>query len=182
MEESLTDEQKEELEQLGINKNSEGVPNDVTSDDLVGLQTRKKECQFAKYGFEKPEFNCEILGEVDNKLLIGYYVEEYPRVKEPQKIPCFFLKKTGNCYKGAGISNSKYNLKPLKKEWYEDKSSRFKLFVLNDDSFKILHWWYKDKKELDCIDVKTGNKQTISVEKTRLATKKEVLSLYKESK
>ena len=42
VQESLTDEQKEELEQLGINKNSEGVPNDVTSDDLVGLQTRKK--------------------------------------------------------------------------------------------------------------------------------------------
>lgn len=146
VEEKLTDEQKEELEQLGINKNSEGVPNDVTSDDLVGLQTRKKDCQFAKKGKENGNnvFRDNTSDSVDssrgnqNNSEVACPFAKYG-FKKPD-FECGILGKVEKSIIGWRKANNNiaatkwsekginaygriYNLTPLKKEWWEVKDS-----------------------------------------------------------
>ena len=116
---------------------------------------------FKDYGFEA-DFEGEILSDIED-YYIGYYIETYPCVKEKQKIPTFWNKNTGNCYKGAGISNSKYSLKPIKKEWYENPDN-FPCLVF---SSKINEFMVLDRP---LVPLKLNDK-------VRPATKEEVLSL-----
>lgn len=63
-------------------------------------------CQFAKYGFEKPEFECEILAKRHGRFF-GYVRDEKPEPARWNKNGYYSL-------------DEKYNLTPLK-EWYETK-------------------------------------------------------------
>lgn len=170
VEEGLTDEQKEELEQLGINKNSEGVPSDVTSDDLVGLQTRKKaDCfkeeqdSFNKLGFETPvDFDGDIYQKTEDNEGVIYI--GYVRTKENVIMGCVW-EENGDCYMGIDGDNPvKYNLKPIKKEWYEDENN-FPCVAYNKSTDLFL----------------VANKENMGLYKTlphiRPATKEEVLKL-----
>lgn len=99
-----------------------------------------KENNFEDYGFLDPVFNGHIVGKVSDTYLIGYYVEHYNIFTFPQKIPCFWNIQTGNCYKGGGVSNSKYSLtlKPSEPvfEWqwmlWSDRSKTYCRGVTNN--------------------------------------------------
>jgi hypothetical protein len=77
------------------------------SEIIMVLQ--EPECQFAKYGFEKPDFECAILGEVDD-IFIGYV-----RIRDKQVYPTHWYK---NGCRNINEGNI-WNLKPIKKPWYE---------------------------------------------------------------
>ena len=70
-----------------------------------------EECQFAKYGFEKPDFECEILKEYDDHLIGAVYQNE-----------AYFgtsWTKEGTCLQTKGFGYINMNLTPIKKPWYE---------------------------------------------------------------
>lgn len=134
---------------------------------------------FKEYGFEA-DFEGAILSDIED-YYIGYYVESYPCIKEKQKIPTFWNKNTGNCYAGAGVSNSKYTLKPIKKEWYFNKDN-FEAY-----KGKIIINKYGNIRMIQSIDdnkVSTFEQNMyhdiLKVEEWRPATKDEVLSLLVE--
>lgn len=135
----LSDEQKEELEQLGINK--------------------APECQFAKYGFEVPEFQCEIFAERDN-LLIGY-AREGGTGSNIENI----WHKDGS----SVLTDGEFDLTPIKKPWYEDESNFPKAMV--DDSLDSKRFFLSQNKDNYLHAVSCGH---------RHATKEEALSLYKD--
>lgn len=138
---------------------------------------------FKDYGFEA-DFEGKILSDIEG-YYIGYYVESYPCIKEKQKIPTFWNKNTGNCYKGAGVSNSKFSLKPIKKEWYE-KEDNFRIAVkqiksLNDFTNKDGEIGIMEKFTDDngiSVYVTDGYHTPVQwLECYRPATKEEVLDL-----
>lgn len=146
----ITDEQKEELEQLGINKTPE--------------------CQFAKFGFEAPEFEGEILKELSDhngkKYFIGYSID----VREGIGFP---YPKTwtedGKCFNDDDIKIDGFDLTPIKKPWYEDESN-FPCLAL-DTKHDVWTVLYRKSEVINSDE-----------ERYELATKEEVLSLYKEEK
>ena len=111
---------------------------------------------FTDYGFEMPSFEGMIVAISDENYYIGYYIERYQCIIEPQKIPCFWNVKTGNCYKGAGVSNSKYSLciKPSEPVWewlhYNAKGDTFWLTIdefMKDDGALPLFVATETKRE-----------------------------------
>lgn len=142
----LSQEQKEELEQLWIKK--------------------APECQFAKYGFEVPEFECEILKK-RGSWLVGYMVIS----KGMAPVPCMWFEHDGNC------SVNNYNLAPIKKPWYEDESNFPCVVIIKKTKEPIAIAYSYDgtvfrdryKSPIQCPS------QIVRAEK-----KEEVLSLYKE--
>lgn len=128
---------------------------------------------FKDYGFEA-DFEGEILSDIED-YYIGYYIETYPCVKEKQKIPTFWNKYTGNCYAGAGVSNSKYTLKLIKKEWYENPDNIGKAIIIEEERLAILKGGIN--RTVVCIDIQHNAELSINVEKCRPATKEEALAL-----
>lgn len=125
----------------------------------------QEECQFAKYGFKKPEFECEIWKESEGWLLGCVKYND-----------CWYTVEwdcDGKNTPSSNLSNDitgdepDYDLKPLKKEWHEDKSNFPCLaFDKKHDKFTTLYTKY------EVINA--------DPERYRLAKKGEVLSLYKE--
>lgn len=84
-----------------------------------GLPTHK--CNFKDYGFETPDFDGGIVGEIggspdddyQNAYYVGYYTCGFKALTYPQRMPCFWNKETGACCLGAGITDSRYSLKKL---------------------------------------------------------------------
>lgn len=138
--------------------------------DLEGIKT-VKQCQFAKYGFKKPDFNCEIFKEVqgnksrNTKRFIGHVINE-----DGVSYPCIW-EEWGKCEFCTSAKRRKYSLTPLKKEWYEDESN-FPCIIVEDDERLILC-----RNKYEWIDLIEQHNESF-----RLATKEEVLSLYKEEK
>ena len=94
----------------------------------------ESECQFAKYGFEKPDFDCEIWKvetSVYFKYIHGLVLNDYAHPMgnlEYHK----WNKKTGEVLVGC----SSKNLTPIKKPWYE--TCKFPCLVkYEDDIFPI---------------------------------------------
>ena len=89
-----------------------------------------EECQFAKYGFEKPDFECEILKEYDDHLVGAVYQNE-----------AYFgtsWNKQGTCLQTKGFGYINMDLTPIKKHWYETckfpclvKDKNGKIFLIN---------------------------------------------------
>lgn len=109
---------------------------------------------FNKHGFETPEFAGELLKEVCG-VFIGYIIQDgsiYPVKWE----------KHG---RERSIGNSKFNLIPIKKHWYEDESNfPVLLKAIKSDNYVSMR---SKENYLDYIN--SGN--------WRPATKEEVLSL-----
>lgn len=119
----------------GINEFTLVEPELIYADD-----TSETINNFIEYGFIAPSFNGRIIGSVSDKYYIGYYVESYQALKYPQKIPTFWHKDTGNCYKGAGVSNSKYSLTKSNIAYEPEMESWAKFRCYSDNS----GIWYEE--------------------------------------
>lgn len=86
------------------------------------IEATIEECKFIKYGFQKPDFECEILAERDN-IFIGYV-----RTHDKQVYPTYWHK--NGCRK-LGEGNI-WNLTPIKKPWYE--TCKFPALVWDEDN------------------------------------------------
>ena len=78
---------------------------------VESTETLTEECQFTKYGFEKPAFECEILKEYNDHLVGAVYQNE-----------AYFgtsWNKQGTCLQTKGFGYTNMNLTPIKKPWYE---------------------------------------------------------------
>ena len=100
-------------------------------------ETLTEECQFAKYGFEKPYFECEILKEYDDHLVGAVYQNE-----------AYFgtsWTKKGTCLQTKGFGYTNMNLTPIKKPWY--KTCKFPCLVKDEDGTFLISEieWYSEK-------------------------------------
>lgn len=113
------------------------------------------EDNFAKYGFEKPSFECELLYNCNHNFIQGYVIArqiKYPRMWNIDGV-CF------ECMSGEFSEN--YNLTPIKKPWYEDESN-----------FPVL---MKDNKEEDIYLTARNKEHYLRLkEDCRLATNEEI--------
>lgn len=87
----------------------------------------ESECQFAKYGFEKPNFECEILKEYYDHLVgVVYQNEAYFGTSWTKK---------GTCLQTKGFGYTNMNLTPIKKPWYE--TCKFPCLVWDIFAYKL---------------------------------------------
>ena len=86
--------------------------------------TVEPECPFAKYGFEKPDFECEILKEYNDHLVGAVYQNE--------KYFGTSWNKQGACLQTKGFGYINMDLTPIKKPWYE--TCKFPCLVRDADN------------------------------------------------
>lgn len=87
-----------------------------------------EECQFAKYGFEKPDFECVILTKIKDEF-IGYIIKQDTRKQDI--VIATTWSEDGIAYLGSK-RDIKYDLPPIKKPWYE--TCKFPILVWDDDN------------------------------------------------
>ena len=107
-------------------------------------ETLTEECQFAKYGFEKPYFECEILKEYDDHLVGAVYQNE-----------AYFgtsWTKKGTCLQSKDFGYTNMNLKPIKKPWYE--TCKFPCVIMADYCMPVVVKHYDDGYVYDFRDNK----------------------------
>ena len=91
-----------------------------------------EECQFAKYGFEKPNFECELLGTVSDHFRKNSFVIGVVKKGIFNNCPHMWSVKYGTCYTSSLASNMpEYDLTPIKKPWYE--TCKFPCLVKDED-------------------------------------------------
>ena len=88
------------------------------------IEATIEECQFEKYGFEKPDFECEILKEYNDHLVGAVYQNE--------KYFGTSWNKQGACLQTKGFGYIHMDLTPIKKPWYE--TCKFPALVWDDDN------------------------------------------------
>ena len=88
------------------------------------IEATIEECQFEKYGFEKPDFKGEILKEYDDHLVGAVYQNE--------KYFGTSWNKQGTCLQTKGFGYINMDLTPIKKPWYE--TCKFPVLVWDDDN------------------------------------------------
>lgn len=146
--------------------------NTNTSSDNGNSDSDVVECQFTKYGFEKPEFECEIFAEKDN-MLIGYAREG----GTGSNVETMWQK--DGC---SVFTEGEFDLTPLKKEWHDVLDWSKGVAIIDTDTNKfhgVAYHRYKNTVETYRGEVLC---QDITCDEWRLATKEEVLNLYKEVK
>ena len=112
-------------------------------------ETLTEECQFAKYGFEKPYFECEILKEYDDHLVGAVYQNE-----------AYFgtsWTKKGTCLQSKDFGYTNMNLKPIEKPWYE--TCKFPCVIMADYCMPVVVKHYDDGYVYDFRDNKYCVKQ-----------------------
>lgn len=126
-----------------------------------------KECQFKKFGFEKPSFDCEILKKI-NYGLIGYINNENMAIEWNNLGTAFYGKER----------IPRYNLTPIKKEWYDNKSN-FPCIVTDGKYITVAHKVIKDGGEDILYGVYDGTLDDFlgGVQQFRPLTKEEALEL-----
>lgn len=102
------------------------------------------ECNFAKYGFEKPDFECEILKEYDDHLVGAVYQNE--------KYFGTSWNKQGTCLQTKGFGYINMDLTPIKKPWYE--TCKFPCIIMADDCMPVVVKHYNDGYVYDFRDNK----------------------------
>ena len=100
-------------------------------------ETISTECQFAKYGFEKPDFECELFGTVSDPFRKNSFVIGVIKKGMFNNCPHMWSVKYGTCYTSSLASNMpEYDLTPIEKPWY--KTYKFPCLVKDgDDTFTI---------------------------------------------
>ena len=88
------------------------------------IEATIEECKFEKYGFEKPDFECEILKEYNNHLVGAVYQNE--------KYFGTSWNKQGTCLQTKGFGYINMDLTPIKKPWYE--TCKFPALVWDEDN------------------------------------------------
>ena len=122
---------------------------------------------FKDYGFEA-NFEGEILKKIDN-MYIGYYLN-----KKNCPMSCTWWD-DGLCSVGTDLEKD-YNLKPIKKEWYENPDNIGKAIIIEEERLAILKSG-SSSATVVCIDIQHNAELSVNVEKCRPATKEEVLTL-----
>ena len=108
------------------------------------LETTVEECQFTKYGFEKPAFECELLKEYNDHLVGAVYQNE-----------AYFgtsWNKQGTCLQTKGFGYTNMNLKQVKKPWYE--TCTFPCIIMADYCMPVVVKHYEDGYVYDFRDNK----------------------------
>ena len=113
------------------------LDSELMEDTKITSVNLKPECQFTKYGFEKPDFECEILKEYDDHLVGAVYQNE--------KYFGTSWNKQGTCLQTKGFGYINMNLTPIKKPWYE--TCKFPCLVKNEDGTFLISKieWYSEK-------------------------------------
>lgn len=95
---------------------------------------KSKEDMFKQYGFEVPNFNCEIAGPIEDILYGAVWVQlnSTPRMEEFGWFP-----EQWDIIDGMAHNNTKYNLNPIKKPWYETCTYPVLVWNENNDLFAI---------------------------------------------
>ena len=132
----------------------------------LSSQQSKSECQFAKYGFEKPDFECELLKEFNGKVLGIVYSVDGPK---KDAIAFWWDAKTGKTGQSNKYYTNMYNLTPIKKEWYE--TCKFPCIIMADDCMPVVVKHYEDGYVYDFRDNK------YCVKSWRLLTNNEIEGL-----
>lgn len=83
------------------------------------------ECNFKKYGFEKPDFECELWCEKDNYI---FGIAKDIRANAGYWHP-FIWDKKGNCYDSSHYKKVVFDLTPIKNKWYKDDNNVGKLII-----------------------------------------------------
>ena len=145
------------LEQSSQSTSSEFSDNSCTSD--IGLPNINS---FTAHGFEVPSWEGEILKEVDGTY-IGWSKANHGAIPM-----CWF--KNGSVF----LSNSNFELTPIKKEWYE-YTENFPCLLIDKYSKDLsIGINYNSETRLICCD----DEGLASLYDWRLATKAELMSLY----
>ena len=100
------------------------LDSELMEDTKITSVNLKPECQFTKYGFEKPDFECEILKEYDDHLVGAVYQNE--------KYFGTSWNKQGTCLQTKGFGYINMDLTPIKKPWYE--TCKFPALVWDEDN------------------------------------------------
>lgn len=108
----------------------------------LSSQQSKSECQFTKYGFQKPDFECELLKEFNGKVLGIVYSVDGPK---KDAIAFWWDAKTGKTGQSNKYYTNMYNLTPIKKPWYE--TCKFPCLVKDEDGTFLISEieWYSEK-------------------------------------
>ncbi len=92
------------------------------------IEATIEECQFAKYGFEKPDFECVILTKIKDEF-IGYIIKQ--DIRKQDIVIATTWSEDGIAYLGSK-RDRKYDLPPIKRPWYE--TCKFPILVWDDDN------------------------------------------------
>ena len=96
----------------------------VEPEEETTIEATIEECQFEKYGFEKPDFECEILKEYNDHLVGALYQNE--------KYFGTSWNKQGTCLQTKDFGYINMDLTPIKKPWYE--TCKFPALVWDEDN------------------------------------------------
>lgn len=137
------------------------------------VETKPKN-NFKDYGFEA-DFEGEILKEVKELKgieYLGYFVGG-----NKTYYPCIWTK-SGRIWKTSVSEKDRelYNLKPIKKEWYENPDNAGKLVSINE-TLGIFKSYAKENETIIYTSLVNNLEYIIHISKCRPATKEEVLSL-----
>ena len=108
------------------------------------IEATIEECQFEKYGFEKPDFECEILKEYNDHLVGAVYQNE--------KYFGTSWNKQGTCLQTKGFGYINMDLTPIKKPWYE--TCTFPCIIMADYCMPVVVKHYEDGYVYDFRDNK----------------------------
>ena len=80
----------------------------------IQQESANEQNSFINNGFVTSSFRGEILADMGDEYVLGYYIETHPCIVGDYKVPTMWNKLTGICYKGGGISNTSKKLELLK--------------------------------------------------------------------
>ena len=168
--ESLTESQIEDLEQLGIDK--VGLRKETTEETK---QENTSKNNFKEYGLEA-DFEGEILKELfdhnNKKYYIGYSIDVRKGVNFPY--PKTWTE-DGKCWNDDDINIEDFNLNPIKKPWYETPN-QFRVVMLKED----LGWYPNIFYSEDYLEAGINEMKVTEGKEWRYASKEEIYSLYQE--
>ena len=159
----------------------------LTTAQLEDILEEEQLNNFKDYGFEA-DFGGEILKEIDG-WLFGY-IKNFETTGSDNEIylenvACQWYKKNGGVIHNS-VTNKKYNLTPIKKEWYECEDMVGKIVSYDCFNYTKLGIFksYNAGDELEWVNIVTLSGVTIKqkIAKCRPATKEEVLSIYYKDK
>jgi hypothetical protein len=99
--------------------------------ETLKITSTAKDEQFAKFGFETPEFECELWKKVGN-YIVGYVVNEH------SELTSYAWDEEGTCWDTDNMDVDCYKLNLLEKPWYEDESNFPKYLICDETAAKIL--------------------------------------------
>lgn len=154
-----------------------GIKIELKNGEFQYVESKPKN-NFNDYGFEA-DFEGEILTELDC-FYIGWIKTRDIRDNDIFKIGKF-LKSNGHFYtstENGELNIAKFNLKKIKKEWYEDPDNFPCIVIYEEKEIKLMRSYSETSKHRKepCLLTSDGGVYH-SLDKCRPATKEEILAL-----